>query len=49
MVKLNALQLREVVLLISGSESIVKNGCREDGSHASGTVEEPVVLPSDGI
>ena len=46
MEKLDALQLRKVVVLIFGAESIVENGYRKDGSRAKG---EPVVLSRDEI
>jgi len=49
MVKPNAPQLGESVLLIIGAESIVDSGCREDGSRADGASDELVVLANDGI
>ena len=45
-VKLDAPQLRKVVLLIFGAEDIVENGRREDGSGANGTSDKLVVLAS---
>jgi len=49
MVKLDAPQLGEFVMLIIGSESVVYDGCRENGNHANGTSDELVVLAGDGI
>jgi len=49
MVKLDAPQFWEVLLLIFAAESIVEGGCREGGRHANGTSDEPVVLAADGI
>ena len=49
MVKLDAPQLGEVLLLIFAAESIVDGGCRESSRHANGTGDEPVVLAADGI
>ena len=47
--KLDSPQLGEFVLLFLGAESIVDNGCREDGSRADGAGDELVVLADDGI
>ena len=49
MVKLDTPQLRKVVPRILGAENIVEGGCREDGSCANGTSDEPVVLVSDEV
>jgi len=49
MVKLDSPQLGEFALLILGAESIVDDGCREDGSRADGASDELVVLADNGI
>jgi len=49
MVKLDTPQLRKVVPRIFGAENIVEGGCREDGSGANGTSDDPVVLVSDEV
>ena len=49
MVKLDTPQLRKVVPRILRAENIVEGGCREDGSCANGTSDEPVVLVSDEV
>lgn len=46
MVKLDALQLRNAVLLVFGAEGIVENGCRENGSGANGPGDKLVALAS---
>ena len=48
-VKLDAPQLRKLMVLIFESESIVENCCREDGSRAQGTSSELVVLSCNEI
>ena len=47
MIKLDAAQLRKLVRLIFGAESIVGSSCHEDGSRASGTGDELIVLTDD--
>ena len=49
MVKLDAPQLGKVVLLISGAESIVENGCHKDSGRANSTSNKLVVLAGDEI
>jgi len=49
MVKLDAPQLRKLVVPIAESESIVENCCRKDGGCAKGTSSELVVLSCDEI
>ena len=48
-VKMDALQLRKVVILIFGAENIVESSCRKDGSGANGTSDKLVALAGDEI
>ena len=48
MVELNPSQLREVTLLVFGTESVADDGCPEDGSRPNGTRNELVALAGDG-
>ena len=49
MMQLDTLQLGEFVPFIFGAESIIGGCCREDGSHANGTGDEPDIIASGGI
>ena len=48
MVKLDTVELRKLMRLIFGAESIVECGCYKDGSHADGASDELVVFAGDG-
>ena len=49
MIKLDTAQLRKLVCLIFGAESIVDSGCHKDGSRANGTGDELIFLTGDEI